>query len=107
MEINGPFNIGTLQNDMGGHELHLDFTAEFRALNSAQQADAFQNYINSLINEISRLDEKETNRQGMLTILQVAEQLMPNIQANEIPLEETIVISLQQGNPFGNITLQS
>ena len=77
------------------------------ALNSAQQADAFQNYINSLINEISRLDEKETNRQGMLTILQVAEQLMPHIQANEIPLEETIVISLQQGNPFGNITLQS
>ena len=107
MEINGPFNIGTLQNDMDGHELHLDFTAEFRALNSAQQADAFQNYINSLINEISRLDEKETNRQGMLTILQVAEQLMPHIQANEIPLEETIVISLQQGNPFGNITLQS
>ena len=105
MEINGPFNIGTLQNDMGGHELHLDFTAEFRALNSAQQADAFQNYINSLINEISRLDEKETNRQGMLTIQQVAEQLMPHIQANEIPLEETIVISLQQGNPFGNITL--
>jgi len=107
MEINGPFNIGTLQNDMGGHELHLDFTVEFRAMNSAQQADAFQNYINSLINEISRLDEKDANRQGMLAILQVAEQLMPHIQANEIPLEETIVISLQQDNPFGNITLQS
>lgn len=107
MEINGPFIIGTLQNDMGGHELHLDFTAEFRAMNSAQQVDAFQNYIDSLINEISRLDEKDANRQGMLTILQVAEQMMPHIQANEIPLEETIVISLQQDNPFGNITLQS
>ena len=107
MDINGPFNIGTLQNDMGGNELHLDFTADFRAMNSAQQADAFQNYINSLINEISRLDEKDVNRQGMLTILQVAEQLMPHIQANEIPLEETIVISLQQDNPFGNITLQN
>jgi len=107
MEINGPFKIGVMQNDMGGNELHLNFTAEFRAMNSAQQADSFQNYINSLINEISRLDEKDTNRQGMLTILQVAEQLMPHIQANEIPLEETIVISLQQDNPFGNITLQS
>ena len=107
MEINGPFKIGTLQNDMGGHELHLDFTAGFRAMNSAQQADAFQNYIKSLINEISRLDENDANRQGMLTILQVAEQLMPHIQANEIPLEETIVISLQQDHPFGNITLQS
>ena len=107
MEINGPFKIGTMQNDMGGHELHLDFTPEFRAMNSAQQADTFQNYINSMINEISRLDEKDTNRQGMLTILQVAEQLMPHIQANELPLEETIVISLQQDNPFGNINLQS
>ena len=107
MDINGPFNIGTLQNDMGGNELHLNFTADFRAMNSAQQADAFQNYINNLINEISRLDEKDANRQGMLAILQVAEQLMPHIQANEIPLEETIVISLQQDNPFGNITLQN
>jgi hypothetical protein len=107
MEINGPFKIGTMQNDMGGYELHLDFTTEFRALNIAQQADAFQQYINRLINEISQLDEKDSNRQGMLTILQVAEQLMPHIEANEIPLEETIVINLQQDNPFGNITLQS
>ena len=107
MEINGPFKIGTMQNDMGGHELHLDFTAEFRALNIAQQADAFRNYINRLINEISQLDEQDVNRQGMLTILQVAEQLMAHIEANEIPLEETIVINLQQDNPFGNITLQS
>jgi hypothetical protein len=107
MEIKGPFKIGTMQNDMGGHELHLDFTAEFRSMNTAQQADALQNYISNLINDISRLDENDANRQGMLTILQVAEQLMPHIQANEIPLEETIVINLQQNNPFGNITLQN
>ena len=107
MEISGPFKIGTLQNDIGGHELHLDFTNELRTLNLAQQVDSMQNYINGLINEASRLDEKNTNRQGILTILQVAEQLMPHIQANEIPLEETIVISLQQHSPFGNITLQS
>ena len=107
MEIKGPFNIGIMQNDMDGHELHLEFTTEFRSMNAAQQADTFQNYIVSLINEISHLDEKDVNRQGMLTILQVAEQLMPHIQANEIPLEETIVVNLQQDNPFGNITLQS
>lgn len=107
MEIKGPFKIGTLQNDMGGYELHLDFTTEFRAMNLAQQVDAMQAYIGNLIKEIARLDENDTNRQGMLTILQVAEQLMPHIRANEIPLEETIVVSLQQHNPFGNITLQS
>ncbi|NNJ95921.1 MAG: transcriptional regulator [Gammaproteobacteria bacterium] len=96
-----------MQNDMGGNELHLDFTAEFRAKNIAQQTDAFQQYIRDLINDISRLDPNDPNRQGMLTILQVVEQLMPHIEANEIPLEETIVISLQQDNPFGTITLQS
>ena len=96
-----------MQNDMGGHELHLDFTAKFRAMNIAQQTDAFQRYIHDLINDISRLDPDDPNRRGMLTILQVAEQLMPHVEANEIPLEETIVISLQQDNPFGTITLQS
>jgi hypothetical protein len=43
MEISGPINIGTLQNDMSGHELHLDFTAGFRAMNSAQQDNPFGN----------------------------------------------------------------
>ena len=83
------------------------FAPEFRALNIAEQTDAFQQYIRDLINSISQLDPNDPNRRGMLTILQVAEQLMPHIEANEIPLEETIVISLQQDNPFGTITLQS
>ena len=76
-------------------------------MNIAQQTDAFQRYIHDLINDISRLDPDDPNRRGMLTILQVAEQLMPHVEANEIPLEETIVISLQQDTPFGTITLQS
>jgi hypothetical protein len=107
METKGPFRINTKQNDMGGHEPHLDFTAEFRAMNLVQQIDAMQNYISSLANDITGLDEQDPNRQGMLTILQVAEQLAPHIQANEIPLEETFVVSLEQDNPFGNITLQN
>jgi hypothetical protein len=35
MEIQGAFKIGIMQNDRDGHELHLDFTAEFRAMNVA------------------------------------------------------------------------
>jgi len=107
METKGPFRISTKQNDTGGHELHLDFTAEFRAMNLAQQVDGMQNYMSSLANDIAGLDEQDPSRQGMLTILQVAEQLAPHIRANEIPLEETIVVSLEQDNPFGNITLQN
>lgn len=105
MEIQGPFRIGIMQNDLGGQELHLDFTHAFRALNLAQQADAFREYIAALTVDISELDEQDRNRQGMLTILQVAEQLLPHIEANEIPLEETIVVSLETNNPFGSITI--
>ncbi len=107
MEISGPFKIGTMQNDMGGQELHLDFTQEFKAMNLAQQIDSFKNYIAELINDIAQLEESEPNRRGMIMILQIAEQMLPHIEANEIPLEETIVVGLQQDNPFGNITLQS
>jgi hypothetical protein len=66
-----------------------------------------QDYINNLINEFSRLDEYDATRQNMLTLLQVAVQLVPPIQANELPLEETITVSLQFDCPFSNITLQS
>lgn len=107
MIINAPFKIGILDSATGGRELHLDFTAEFRSLNLARQADEFNDYIHNLINEISRLDEHDANRQGMITIRQIAEQLQPHIEANEIPLEETIVIELQHDSPFGNIRLET
>jgi len=107
MRIDAPFRIGIIDSASGGRELQLEFTEEFRSLNLAQQADEFGNYIHRLINDISRLDEADANRQGMIMIRQIAEQLLPHIEANEIPLEETIVISLQQDNPFGNIRLES
>ena len=107
MIIDAPFKIGILDTATGGRELQLDFTEEFRHLNLAQQADEFSNYLNRLINQISRLDEADANRQGMITIKQIAEQLLPHIETNEIPLEETIVIELQHSSPFGNIRMES
>ena len=105
MEITGPLNIGVLENDTGGRELHLSFKAEFRILNLQQQTENFQKFIKTLINEIHKLDASDTNRQGMTTILQICEQLQPHIDANELPLEETIVVNIQTHSPFGNIKI--
>lgn len=107
MEIKGPLNIGVLDNDTGGRELHLSFKPEFRILNVQQQSENFQTFIKTLINEIHKLDENDDNRQGMATILQICEQLQPHIDANELPLEETIVVNIQTHNPFGNIQITS
>ncbi len=107
MEITGPLNIGVLDNDTGGREIHLSFKPDFRVLNLQQQSASFQDFIRTLINEIHKLDESDVNRQGMTTILQICEQLQPHIDANELPLEETIVVNVQTQSPFGNIRITS
>ncbi|MDX2476100.1 MAG: transcriptional regulator [Gammaproteobacteria bacterium] len=107
MEITGPLNIGVLDNDTGGREIHLSFKADFRVLNLQQQSASFQDFIKTLINEIHQLDESDNNRQGMTTILQICEQLQPHVDANELPLEETIVVNVQTQSPFGNIKITS
>jgi len=106
MKITGPIKIGILENDLGGREVHLDFTTEFRALNSQQQTDKFRSFIANLAKDIEALEEDSADRKGMLAIHQICEQMMPHIEANEIPLEETIVVSFQSENPFGNIQIQ-
>ena len=105
MIIEGPFNIGIIDNDDGSRELHFDFTKEFQSMKLAQQAEEFHEFILYLKSEIGVLEESDPNHQGMVTILQVSEQLLPHIEANEIPLDETIVVSLEVNNPFGKITL--
>jgi hypothetical protein len=105
MIIEGPLKIGIIDNDNGSRELHLDFTDEFRDMKLAQQAEAFHEFILYLKGEIGVLEEHDPNRQGMLMIQQVSEQLLPHIEANELPLEETIVVDLEVNNPFGNVTL--
>ncbi len=105
MEITGPLNIGVLDNDMGGQELQLSFKAEFRSLPIQQQTAQLQEFIKTLIKEIYLLDASDANRQGMTTILQICEQLQPHIDANELPLEETILVNVETHNPFGNIQI--
>jgi hypothetical protein len=105
MEITGPLTIGVIDNDSGSREIHLGFKPEFRVLHLQQQSEQFQAFIKTLINEIHKLDEADPNRQGMTTILQICEQLQPHIDANELPLEETIVVNIQTRNPFGNIKI--
>ena len=106
MKITGPLTIGILENDLGGREVHLDFNNDFRILNLSQQIDTFRAFIANLAKDIDALDNDNPDRKGMLTIYQICEEIMPHLEANEIPLEETIVVSFQSENPFGNIQIQ-
>ena len=107
MLIKGPVNISIIDTDTGERELHLKFSPEFKALKLNQQCDSFHEFIHYLKTEIDVLEESDPNRHGMLTIQQISEQLLPHIEANEIPLEDAIVVNIQADSPFGNIEIKS
>ena len=106
MLIEGPFKLGIVETPHSmGHELHLGFREEFRAKPTADQALEVRRYIAELHATAAQLPPEDHNRQGMLTITQVAEQLLPHLEQDEIPLEEPIVIELRSDPAAGFLTL--
>ena len=97
MDINGPMRIGVLQTDAAaGWELHFDFREEFQALDLPQQAEEFQRYLTTLAAEIASLPEDDRDRQGMLLVQQLSEQLLAYIVSGDLALNETIEVQVEQ-----------
>lgn len=104
MVIEGPFIIHIVENpETLARELHLSFTPTFQALDAAARSETLASYAEELRTQIAAPDEDDRNRSGVITILQVAEQLLPYLQADEISLEETIVLEVHPGNPPAGI----
>jgi hypothetical protein len=105
MLIEGPFKLGVVETPHAmGHELPLSFRDQFRANPIADQALEVRRYIAELHATAAQLPPKDNNRHGMLTIAQVAEQLLPHLEQDEIP-EEPIVIELRSDLAAGFPTL--
>ena len=103
MQIEGPFIIKVVDNSSSqSRELQLTFTTDFQSLSHDAQVKSFKDYIASLQQQIQATDDAQ-NQQGMLTIQQICEQLLPHLQDNEIPLDETIVIEMGQTSPFDHL----
>jgi hypothetical protein len=103
MLIQGPININVVDNsDSHSRELEITFTSEFQALNINARIDDFENHITQLKQGINAIDEV-SEQQGMTAILQICEELLPHIKADEIPLSETIAIEIGQSSPFDQI----
>ncbi|VAW67608.1 hypothetical protein MNBD_GAMMA08-926 [hydrothermal vent metagenome] len=105
VEIQGPFTIAVNDNsDTGLRELHLGFKPAFQQQDLASRLAAIRTYLEELQKNINAEDDA-TNQQGMITIMQVAQELMPHIESDEIPLDETIVIEIGpiQTSPFDDL----
>jgi hypothetical protein len=95
MLIEGPLKIAVLDDPaQPGRELHIDFTADFRALSQEEQAGAFALYLEQLRQSIATLAEADPNRAGMLIVQQIAEQLLPHVANGELDLADTIIVEM-------------
>lgn len=105
MEIQGPFTISVNDNsETGLRELHLGFKPGFQQQDLQSRLSSMQEYLNSLEQDISS-ETDENNKQGMLTILQIAQQLQPHLKTDDIPLGETIIVEIgpSQSSPFDDL----
>jgi hypothetical protein len=99
MHINGPFKLAVVESqDALGHGLHLYSTQGFCALGVADQASATRRYLAQCQPKILDQPGDSADRQGVLAIQQVVEQLLPHIAAGEILVGKTMVIQITPGS---------
>jgi hypothetical protein len=102
MEISGPLTIGLVEKLEGpGRELHIGFREDFRRLPLAAQGERFRDYLEELNAAVYALAEDDPNRPGILLIQQIAEQLLPHVEAGELSLGDTIVVEIGGGFQVG------
>lgn len=100
MIIEGPIRVSAESSgDGSGFGLHLSFVEEFQALEKAQQDKGFAAYPERLRAQSAALDEVDPNRQGMLIVLQVGEQLLPLIREGSLLLSKKLEIEIDQQAP--------
>ena len=105
MEIQGPFTISVNDNsETGLRELHMGFKPGFQQQDLESRLSSLQEYLTKLEQNITS-ETDENNKQGMLTILQIAQQLQPHMKTDDIPLDETIIVEIgpNQSSPFDDL----
>jgi hypothetical protein len=96
MEINGPLIISQQEDDTSmKRELHIAFKPAFIQLEAPERAKVLKDYMSQLNLGLGTMDKDDPDRQGMETVIQICENLLEHIRADEIDLGKTIVIEIQ------------
>ena len=93
MNPNPPFDIAVYDPKPTLRELHFSFTPAFQKMDVDQRLEALRAYIESLIKQSESLQDESAQR-GVITVIQITEQLLPHIQSNSLPLHETLIVEL-------------
>lgn len=97
MLIQGPLTIHAeeIEGEIG-FLLRIGFREEFQGLDLGERVQELARYLGELHAQTTSCAENDPNRQGMLIVLQVGEQLLPMIREDSLPLTEEIEIRINQ-----------
>ncbi|MCK4710278.1 MAG: hypothetical protein KAU21_16795 [Gammaproteobacteria bacterium] len=91
MKIDGPLSINVQDDDVQNKRtLEITFNDEFQQLKLSQRVSEMKKYIQSLFQNSQSLEDGQADKQGLLLIMQICEQLLPHLQQDELDLAETI-----------------
>lgn len=100
LPFEAPFTAQLVEQDNSKlRKLQLNFPAEFQQLDVAAQSAAITAYILELHQQVRAVEQGSREQQGMLIVLQIAEQMLPHIQAGEMDLSQTIEVEVASGEP--------
>lgn len=101
MLIDGPFDLQIMESD-DSRELHITYKDTYQALDLPSRVQLMQQHLRDLeANYQASSDPAE--QQGMQMIMQVVSQILPYIEADEISLDEAIVLELEKTTPLNSL----
>lgn len=99
--MKGPLKFKIVSFDgSDDREVHVDFKEDFQKLSLNEQATQFEEHVNSLKLQATKLSEDSQERQGIVFVLEFLEELAPRIQVGEIPLNETVIVKVMEQPPL-------
>ncbi len=95
MKIDGPLSVSIVDDDVQNKRtLEINFKEEYQQLESSLQVSEMKKYIQLLFQNAEALQGGAAEREGLLLIMQICEQLLPHLQQDELDLSETILFEM-------------
>jgi len=96
METPAPFNISVHDPGPQLREMHLTFTVDFQGLTVDQRLESMRSYIESMLMQAKTTNDAGSQR-GLMMVIELTEQLLPHIQSDSMPLQETLIVEMGEG----------
>ena len=93
MDAPAPFDISVHDPKPQLRELHFSFTQDFQQMSVDQRLESVRAYIESLIKQSTDIHDNGSQR-GIMTVIQITEQLLPHIQSDSLPLNEILIVEM-------------